>query len=634
MSWIRTWIQTREGRVRIGLGLALVLVLCLIIGTDNPFEAGIGIREAEGRKPKPLDWWASYGWPFAVVGAVFLTALLTSVPRWLGREEPIERSPAAPPTRTRIGVALVVLAMLVGGALGFPRLSMSLWDDEAYTVDNHIVGRWKIDDRDGSWEFDGPRWSETLFGYSTANNHVAFSVLARLSSKIAWSGEKPKDRMIDERAVRAPAFVAGILSIGALAWFLWRAGFGAAAVLAAWLLALHPWALRYLSEARGYSMAALLGSALFACGLAALRQGWWRRWIALGAAQAVLIWTFAPSVYLVATVNLAIGATLVGRRREADGLEQLTRWLLANLGSGLFWLMVMGPNLPQLARYIERSTSEKVWMTHSFLRNMTAHFAAGSDWRHRGWPTYPELGAVADLHPMLVWGAVALLLALFVAGGVRLLRAGGTARLLAFMLLLPGPLAFLQLWITNARTYVWYFVIFLPSAIALIALGATWAAARPWTGLRGRLSGVLLSVLALASVVWMGGPARNALRERSWFQIRESVHATRSNLDPNDPANLEILTVSWSSPPYHYDPLHRWVGDLDELRALMTEADTTGKALYVNLGRIGLAERNMAGGVALLRDESLFEQVVELPGFTPDRTRWVWRYLGRPASPE
>lgn len=634
MSVLRARVfRTREGRVRIGLGLAFALVLGVILGTDNPFEAGVGRMEAAGRKPQLMDWWASYGWPFAIAGAAFLAALLASVPHWLGRLEPVGREPVAARARSRSGVALVVLAMLIGGVLGFPRLSMSLWDDEAYTVDNHFVGRWKIDERDGSYEFDRAKWPDAFFGYSNANNHVAFSLLARLTSKIAWAGGKPEDRMIDERAVRAPAFAAGILSIGALAWFLARAGFGASGVLAAWLLALHPWALRYLSEARGYSLAMLLGSVLLACGLGALQRGWWRRWIALGIAQAGLIWTYVLGVHLVAVLNLGIGATLLARRNEEDGKEQLSRWLLANLGSGLFWLTVMGPNLPQLANYIERSTSDKLWMTDRFMMNAAAHFAAGSGWRNGGWPIYPELGGLVDLHPMLVWGAVATLLALTVAGVVRLLRAGGTARVLAFALLLPGWLAFLQLWITNARAYVWYFVIFLPSAIALVALGATWAAASLGQRRLGLASGALLSALALTSVLWMGGPARTALRERSLFPLRESVRVTRSNLDPNDPANHEIMTVSWASPPYHYDPLSRWVSQIDDFQALMAEADATGKALYVNLGRMNMAERRLPEGMALLRDEALFERVAELRGFTPGRSRWVWRYRGRPAPP-
>ncbi|MCP5056448.1 MAG: hypothetical protein GY937_06930 [bacterium] len=182
------------------------------------------------------------------------------VPRWLGRAEADVRETFVPPAISRVGVALVVLAMLVAGGLAIPRLSMSFWDDETYTVGNHIVGRWKIDERDGSYEFKRLKWPDAFFAYSTANNHVGFTLLSRLTSRIAWSGGKPDDRMIHEGAVRAPAFAAGVLSIGALAWLLWRAGFGTAGVLAAWLLALHPWLLRYLAEARGYAMAMLLGS--------------------------------------------------------------------------------------------------------------------------------------------------------------------------------------------------------------------------------------------------------------------------------------------------------------------------------------------------------------------------------------
>ncbi len=621
----------RETRVRSALGVLLVLAAGLLTLTPNPFTAGVARRLAEGVKPEPVDWWASYGWGVAVLATLFLAGLTASVPRWLGRAQPVERPALAPPPHTRLGVALVLGAMLVGAGLGLARLPLSLWDDEAYSVENSIVGIWRFDERDGRYAFDKVHWPDVFWGYQVPNNHVPYSALARVAIKLSEIGHRRPDRMVDESALRMPAMVAGTLAIGALAWFLWRAGFGAAGVLGAWLLALHPWALRYISEARGYSLAMLLGSVLLAGALGVLHRGSWKRWLGYASAQLVLLWVFPPTVYFVALVNLVVAALLLARRGEEDAGEQLVRFVVANLSSALLWLTFMLPNLQQLVAYLARR-QPRTWITPTFVRNLFSHVLAGCDWRHGGAPLYPELSASVAAHPVLVVGWVALLLALLVAGIVRMGRSRGAVRWLLPVLVLPGPLAFLQLWIANDRTYVWYFIFFLPGLLALVALGATWPLALRERGRAGPLLGSVLCLLVLAGVFWVGAPARHALRKRSWFPLRESVQVTRPSLDPRDPRNERILTASWSGNPRYYDPRHHDVPRVEQLRALMERADATGASLFVNLGRLHLAERRSPEGMALVRNPELFELVAELPGFTPTRSRWVWRYRGRGAE--
>ncbi len=52
--------------------------------------------------------------------------------------------------------------------------------------------------------------------------------------------------------MRVPTLLVGMLSVAAVAWLLLECGFPLAGAIAAFLLALHPWHLRYATEARGY----------------------------------------------------------------------------------------------------------------------------------------------------------------------------------------------------------------------------------------------------------------------------------------------------------------------------------------------------------------------------------------------
>lgn len=618
--------EGRHGRVRMALLIVAGLIGLVLLGSGNPITGGVAARLELGRRPGPTHYFATYGWSVLVVALAYVGALAATVPRWLGSEE--ARSYGTLPqldSRTRLGATVVLAALLFGAAAGAPRLSQSFWDDEAYNVQNTMVGRWQVHPKTREAHYERVRWSDVLFGYVVPNNHVPHSVLGRIAHKLGDVAAPREDGAVTEWIVRIPSFLAGMLGTAALAWFLWRFGFGWAALLGPWLLVLHPWILRYTSEARGYSLAMLLGSLLLGIAAGVLQRGSWRRWIAYGVTQFLLMWTFVPTVYLVATLNLGVLARLRQRRHEGQGGEQLARFALANVASALAWLTFMLPNLAQLIDYLGVDKG-KVWIHAGFVQDLFGHVIAGMPFRHGGAPDFPELGAVWDAQPVLLGGWIAVLLAAFVAGAIRCLRAEGPARDLGWVLWLPAPLAFLQLWTTNDRAYVWYFIVFLPSALALVAIGATWIAEASWRGARAAAIGV--AVVLLAGAVWSGGPARDTLRARSFFPMREAALATRPSLDMSSPANREIITVSWSGPPRYYDALHHYTPEPKSFRALLREADRTGRPLFVNLGRLGIAARRAPENLAMVRDPRWFEEVAEFQGFTPTRSRVVYRYRG------
>ncbi len=616
--------EGRHGRVRIALLAVAALIAVVLVVGGNPFTSGVASRLELGKKPGPAQYFATYGWSVLVVALAFVGGLAATVPRWLGAAEPRAHG-LLPKTPSRLGVALLLAAVGFGAAAGAPRLTQSFWDDEAYNVQNTMVGRWQVHPGTREVRYERVRWTEVFFGYAVPNNHVPHTVLGRVANKIGDAVAPRNDGAVTEWIVRIPSFIAGMLGTLALAWFLWRFGFPYAALLAPWLFVLHPWILRYTSEARGYSQAMLLTSVLLAMAVGVLQRGTWRRWMGYGAAQFALMWTFMPTVYLVAVLNLGVLARLWTRRDQEQGGEQLGRFALTNVASGLGWLTVMLPNLAQLLGYLGVDRG-KTWIHAGFLRDLAGHALAGMPFRHGGAPEFPQLGALWDAHPVpfALW-VVAVALALL-AGIVRCARTPGPARDLGWALWVPAPLAFLQLWLTNDRTYIWYFLVFVPPALALVASGATWIAHAPWRG--GRVLAAAFAGVLLVGSLWSGATARTARRERSFFPIREAALATRPSLDMSSAANREILTVSWSGAPRYYDALHHYTPEPERFHALLREADRTGRPLFVNLGRLAIAARRAPENLALVRDERWFEKVADFPGFTPARSRVVYRYLG------
>jgi hypothetical protein len=436
---------------------------------------------------------------------------------------------------------------------------------------------------------------------------------------------------VDDFVVRLPAFLFGMASLASLAYFLWRMGFPWAGVFGAWFLALHPWHLRYASEARGYSLVFTLIPLVWAVLLDALHHGTWRRWAAFGGVQFVLLWAFPAAIHLLALTNLlALGAILTRHRGEARA-QQRARWLTVNLFGAMLWALLMAGNVAQLIEWLERKGARD--LGSRFIKTVLAYLLSGMPWTHRRHgldPVYPELADLAARAPWLFYAAVAATAALLLLGTLRLLRGEGYRRWVALLLLAPGPLTWYVAYAGGQHTHPWYLVYVLPSLAALVGLGATSALrwARP-PALAAALT-VALCGAYLAGLVGWTGPPRSALRTRSVQPYKESVLLTRGTLDPFDTGQDEALTVSFSDPPDYYDPRVRVVETTDELLDWLERADREGRPLYVNLGRLRRVAKSHPELVALVEREDLFELVAFLPGFEPLMSRKISRY--RPGS--
>jgi hypothetical protein len=611
---------------RLGLALLLLLLVARLVFGDNPWQDGIAKRLAEGKSLRFSDYVETWGWWAALGLAPVVAALLAAAPRWLVRGPAPECPSLAPPARPSRAFGLLVAgAVAAGGVLAAPRLSQSLFEDERYNV------KWSIDGfyyraAGGEIRFHDPDWRAALWHYEWPNNHVPHTLLARAGLGTWRLLVRPESHFVNEAVLRLPALLAAFGSIVAVALLLWRLGHARAGVVAAWILALHPWHLRYASEARGYSLALLAGTLLLLGLLRALRHGTWGRWLFVGAMQLLLLWTYPAAVWLALAANVLALVSLWHLHGPGSDLRvQLTRWAVIGIAGAVAWILAMAPNLAQLADYMETNTAQ---VTPRWYRDVGAYFLVGLPWGGgRPNPHFWELSDAAARWPLLFRAGVAAAVALVAAGGARLVTGWPVRTLLLFPLVLPPALTLWLAGATGAKVHPHYLVLALPGATVLAALGVEWVAAR--FGSRG---GIAILVLALMGFGVVTEAPRRQLRAAPLQPWRDSVELTRAELDPAAAAADRVITVSFYMAPVYYDPRVHRIDNPEELRDWMREADASDRALYVNYGRPRLAQQRLPELVELVSREDLFEELALLRGLPPRGDRRVLRYR-RAAGP-
>jgi hypothetical protein len=615
LRWVRFFL----------LALLVGLVGHLVFG-DNPWQDGIAKAARRGHPPSPGDYAETYGWWIALGCAGLVAALLAGTRHWIGPRQPAECPDLAPPSSGgRSVAALAALAVLAAAALAAPRLSFPFWDDEQYTVRHHLDGRYE--QRDDELVFRKRRWGDAwLYTLNRPNNHVPFTLLGKLSLGAWRAVARPELKFANEAAVRAPAFVFGLAAIVATAWLLWRVGLFWAALFAPLFLAIHPWQLRYTSEARGYSLLLLCVPLLWGAAVCVVHRGSWGRWIAFGLAEVVLLWAYPGGSAIVAITNAGLLVELWRRQRGALR-DPAARWLVTSLGAAALFLLLHGPNLLIFLWHTEWNQEPIKW---SYLRDVASHLWVGTSFAFRRLNDhYVELADVARRAPGLFRASVVASAALCVLGALRLGLRARLGWVLLAAVVLPAPLTILGAHLRRTEIHEWYVIFALPSVAILLGAGleALGAAVRPARARAAMTAALLVAYLGLYA--WISGDVRSVLRSVPIQQTRAAVLMTRPELDPFSAANREILTVSWQRTPYYYDPNVHTIGEAEQLVALLDEADRSGRELFVNLGRPNLARGRFPELMELVKRDDLFEPVAHFYGFEPRGQMGVYRYRRR-----
>jgi hypothetical protein len=566
-----------------------------------------------------MSWWGG----LMALGGCGLLAL--TVPWWTralpaGQLRPDEAQRAEAAARTpRWFWPLVAVPMIATAVMGAQRLHFSMWDDEIYTLRRFVVGDYREKD-DGTARFREMGLGHTLHDYRKPNNHILHNLLARVSTGI-WKLFRDKSGPpFSEAALRFPAYLFGIASVGALAWLLKELGLARAGVWAAFLLAAHPWHVRYASEGRGYSMVLFFLPVIAVFWLRAMRTAAWRWWIALAAVEFALLYTFPAALYSLVFLNLGTLLLLLWRRPlDIAPAVPLGRWLASSTVAGLAFIWLFLPCVPQIKAYVS-GNGVMVGMGWPWVQSYASHLFAGVSWFRSKDPVshHPELYKMATAQPELFILLVTAAAIFFLLGMFRLLSRGGLSTVVAVSLTLPAVLAF---WVSqrgNVYLFEWYLLYLLIGTVALMACGLDLLSTR-----HAVVPAVLLA-LFLAGYFLLVQDAHRWLLTKPIQPLREAAMSARGTILPNYAGYDKVVTTGW--PLDVYDPHGRDLGTYEEFVALVRECDQRGADLYVHFGYPTMAVEADPEVFRLATQSDCFEVVADLPGFDPSLDRVVCKY--------
>ena len=152
-------------------------------------------------------------------------------------------------------------------------------------------------------------WSDALSLYTYPNNHLFHTLLAKIS--VSAFGNSPW-------ALRAPAFIAGVLIIPAayaVTRLLYR---GRAALFAAAIVASSGVLTLYSTNARGYSLVVLAFLLLVLCGIRVLSDAGSAPWFTFAVVAALGLWTVPVMLFPLGAVALWLALSLLVGDRGAE----------------------------------------------------------------------------------------------------------------------------------------------------------------------------------------------------------------------------------------------------------------------------------------------------------------------------
>jgi hypothetical protein len=564
-----------------------------------------------------------------------LCAVLLATSRFWARAEREPLAVRAPRGRRVPAVtwALLLAACVLAGALRWNLAHGSVWWDEAWTIRNTIVGKSKpVDGASGGVEFEPVTWMETLWYYTKPTNHVLYSVASRISLA-GWRALTGAERSEwDEFAFRFPTFVAALLSVLLIGVLVHDLGFPRAAPFAGWLLAIHPWHVRFGAEGRGYALMVLLAIVAGFCLLHGLRDGRWRWWLGLGASLLALLWVHPLAVYFPLSMAGAgaIGVWLTPGDRH-DRLVRLGRLAAALVMAGMAYLQLMAPNLAQGVILTRRLTqeperwlqlAENIWITLSvgFLRKMP--------WDpDYSFPTLSALAADSILPYVVVFG---VLPALASVGLIRVLRRPRPERVVFLGLLGAVPLLLLHRAFSDFLLIERFAIYGLAAVVPLLVLGLEGVLRATLQGGAARVGVPAGMILGLAAFQVFVLPQTRLLMERPLMPSREVADFLAAAGEGVPGGVIRAGVALGGNVPDVYDPFIIHVFRREEIGELCRQSLAEGRPLYIfygyNVANRGGPYREVFED---LDDGEAFEEVAHFGAVESEYVFRVLRFTGQ-----
>lgn len=604
----------RIARLICGVG-ALAIFIALAI-SKKPWDAAV----LPGPESKLGEYVAWYGWWAGLVNGCLLAALALTAGCWAGVTRTNGRWLPTMPT-PKFFWPVVALAVLLLAGFALPRMGQSLWDDEENSVRRLIAGK-MIPEKSGELKLHAANWEKALWSYKRPTNHHLQTWLSKICHETwrKWGPHQPPH--FREWVARMPAFLAGLLSLIVLATLLKRLGFAKAGMIAALLFAIHPWFIRYTSEARGYSLTVLFSLLALRCALEGIESGKWKWWAGYGGALFGMLASFPFTVVVAGVLSLLVALALILRYGKSDFLSPAARWFVASLVAAMGFLQLMLPCAPQVDTHVHGSLVDA--MNQRWQKNLGALFLAGMPWNNSDDKAadYPELKWEAERMGAIFWFGLWAIILISVLGLFRLVLSKPAGWIPAITWLTTPLLLFLAGKTINMYLYEWYFLFALPWAVATLAIGLETAAS--WLSRFGKPTGFALFACAFLAALGFQHRARHRLVSEPLEALREAALTMRGSLNPAE--SNKVLTAQACVRLELYDPRIQHLETAKELVTLAREADRRNLPLFVTYGNPWALSHSSPELASLLNNSRFFEKAKYFRGFDPTLDQNVLRY--------
>lgn len=629
----------RELRTYWPLWIAFLLLavasLVYLVAAPSPWSEGLDTSREVKESVRTRSWVVIGLWTGAAINLVLMVGALLL---WNFRPRMVDLSDPTPPPSPEGGSwiirILVLLAIATSALMMAPRLSLGIWGDEDATTRRFLIGHvYRMED--DSFIIKRPSWSKTIWNYdSGTNHHQLYNIFGRLSHGPAdVSGEDPSSFYFDTARIRLPSYLATLAMIASAAWLVCLLGFPRGAPLTAFLLAFHPWIVRFGSDARGYALQILFGMLAVAFLVRAFqspRQARW--WIGFGICQFLTLSSNLSAVYLLVPLNLAglWMAWAPHRPGQKNPFQVANVWRLVGgtLLGALLTIQWMMPLAFQMPAYLKSGRLEGE-LGDGFFADWVSFWGLGCPWHE--WNPENPFSLTWQEHfgeAPVATAAAAILLAIFFLAGVIALLARPRSRWWILPLLGPPFLLIGDALRSGHLLYPWYTVAFLAFGLVVVGVGFD----RAFSGLRKKPPALafglplVVGLATLASFAAASAPQRKLYQNHPVEPTGEAVRLAREIVNPFHPDIDQRLTLGFVHASRLYDPAMIFAETDEEFVAGLREADERGLPLSVNAANLGLGPIYFPLASELIRDRDVFEEPEVIHGLQEPCTRYVFRY--------
>lgn len=629
--------------VRILLVLLLALDAALLLFGPQTRDHLPALQAAMAAKEKP-EWWddAALGIRHAawINGGLLLVLLATS--QWWARPMTKGQRSEVSGQRPKWFWPLVILAGLTSLALRAPLASKSLWWDESWVVFQVTHGKWRPDSKQpDKLKFQAHDWKRCAFYYQKPTNHVPMSLAQKASLSVWRAVTSAKREEFSDLAARAPALLASCAAVVLLALLLQSWGWSGAGVTAAFLLALHPWAIRYGADARAYALVMPLCIA----GMLAVSRIWQARgatvlpWVCWGLVEFLWLWAYPNAVLDVAALNLVLAAALL--RNKDTRVTGIIRLLVTNVFAAMAFVQAFLPNVMQALRWAGGENVAQPLNLH-LIKSTLSHLILGVE---LSWSRVVETeGLIASNPGMPGTSFAGGMLMLSIAVGLLLItRHRSTEKLpLRHWILLLTPVASSLLFaalvsFTGSYFYQRFIIAALPCVIALLCVlfaealanGRVLGSSKGWRLFSRRSLAVLLAVFLAVKVLPFWFAQIQVLVARPYAPLRDVAEYVEG-LPKQGEGEAKPFIVCYG---HGYEVMPVFVPRVQsalsraELEKYVTQARSENRPLVVIQGHSVHNRAMIPDGFTLLDDWQVFEELTAFRGIEPEFYWRVFRLL-------